>query len=148
MRELRAEVEIEASPERVWEVLADFSAYPEWNPFVRSAEGELAPGARLKVRLQPPGSIGMTFRPTVLSVEPGREFRWLGHLMVPGLLDGEHYFRVEPMDDGRTRLVRSELFRGLLVPVVLRMVGRGTLNGFQRMNRALKERAEHAVAPS
>jgi uncharacterized protein YndB with AHSA1/START domain len=32
MRELRDEIEIEATPERVWEILTDFAAYPEWNP--------------------------------------------------------------------------------------------------------------------
>ena len=36
MRELRAEIEIAAPPERVWRVLSDFDAYPDWDPFIRS----------------------------------------------------------------------------------------------------------------
>ena len=33
MIELHAEVEITASAERVWRELADFTSYPQWNPF-------------------------------------------------------------------------------------------------------------------
>lgn len=45
----------------------------------------------------------MTFRPTVLVAEPDRELRWRGRLLVPGLLDGEHAFVVEPRGDGGVR---------------------------------------------
>jgi uncharacterized protein YndB with AHSA1/START domain len=54
MRELTAEIEIAASPDRVWEVLTDLDAYPAWNPFIRRASGELREGARLEVVIQPP----------------------------------------------------------------------------------------------
>jgi uncharacterized protein YndB with AHSA1/START domain len=33
VRELRSEIEIDAPPERVWAVVTEFAAYPEWNPF-------------------------------------------------------------------------------------------------------------------
>ena len=38
-RHLQAEVDIQASAERVWEVLTDLPAYPEWNPFIVQAAG-------------------------------------------------------------------------------------------------------------
>ncbi|MBI4544746.1 MAG: SRPBCC family protein [Gemmatimonadetes bacterium] len=44
MKELYAEIDIEASAERVWQVLTDFAAYPEWNPFMRSISGTLEQG--------------------------------------------------------------------------------------------------------
>ena len=56
MRELRSEIEIDAPPERVWAVVTDFAAYPEWNPFIRRISGELREGARLEVRIAPPGA--------------------------------------------------------------------------------------------
>ena len=141
MRELHTEIEIDAPPERVWEVLTDFSAYPEWNPFIRSIEGTAQVGSQLKVRIEPPDSRGMTFRPTVRAVETARELRWLGRLFVPGLVDGEHRLEIEPLADGRSRFVQSERFSGVLVGLL-----RGTLaateRGFEQMNDALRRRAE------
>ena len=144
---LRAEIEIAASPERVWGILADFPAYPGWNPFVRRVDGSAAVGSRLTARIEPPGGLGMTFRPTVLAAVPGRELRWLGHLGVPGLFDGEHGFRIEPLGPDRVRFVQEERFAGLLAPLVLRFVEGGTRRGFAAMNRALKARAEQTSSP-
>jgi uncharacterized protein YndB with AHSA1/START domain len=53
MRRISATVDIAATPERVWAVLADLAAYPEWNPFIRSASGKLTEGARLTLQLVP-----------------------------------------------------------------------------------------------
>jgi hypothetical protein len=142
MKEIRTDIEIDAPAERVWQVLTDFASFPQWNPFIRQATGEPKVGARLGVRIQPPGSKGMTFRPKVLRVEPNRERRWLGRLWIPGLFDGEPSFHLEPLGPTRTRLVQRETFRGLLVPLLFRWVGGSTRQGLEEMNRALKARAE------
>ena len=39
MKEIHTEIEINAPAEKIWKVLTDFAAYPEWNPFVRRGEG-------------------------------------------------------------------------------------------------------------
>jgi hypothetical protein len=118
MKELYSEIEIAASAERVWRLLTDFASYPEWNPFIRRISGELTTGERLEVRIEPPGGRGMSFRPTVLNAEDNRELRWLGHLLVPGLFDGEHSLAIQPLGENRVRFVQREAFRGLLVPPV------------------------------
>ena len=142
MKRLRHETRINASPERVWQALTDFAAYPEWNPFIRKAEGQVREGARLEVRIQPSGARGMTFRPRLLRVTPGRELRWLGRLWLPGLFDGEHVFRVEPQEQGGVNFVQEETFRGVLAPLLAKSLDRDTLRGFREMNEALKARAE------
>jgi hypothetical protein len=141
MKELHSEIEIAASPERVWDILTDFAAYPRWNPFIRSISGKLEVGERLEVRLEPPGGRGITLRPTVLSAEPNRQLRWLGHLLVPGLFDGEHTLATKPLEENRVRFVQHEVFKGVLVPLVARSLA-NTLRGFEEMNEALKEQAE------
>ena len=142
MKELHSEIEIDASAERVWGVLANFASYPQWNPFIRHISGELKVGERFEVRLEPPDSRGITLRPTVLRAEPNRELRWLGHLFVPGLFDGEHSLFIQPLEENRVRFIQSEMFKGVLVPLLARSLDTNTLRGFEEMNGALKERAE------
>ena len=146
--ELRAEIGIDAAPGRVWAVLMDFEAYPEWNPFITSIHGEREMGARLRARLQPEGGRGITMSPSVTVNERGAAFGWLGKLGgVPHLFDGAHRFEVQPIDGGtRTRFVQSERFRGILLPLVRRSILPPTLAGFEAMNRALADRAAAATA--
>jgi hypothetical protein len=75
----------------------------------------------------------------VLNVETNRELRWLGHLLVPGIFDGEHIFTIEPLGENRVRFVQRELFNGIAVPFFNLS---DTRRGFDEMNRALKARAE------
>lgn len=142
MKELRSEIEIQASAERVWQLLTDFASFPQWNPFIRRASGTVQAGERLEVNIQPSGARGMTFRPTVLLAEPNRELRWLGRLLIPGLFDGEHIFAIEPLGTSRVRFVQREIFTGLLVPFLARGLDTDTRRGFEEMNQALKVRAE------
>jgi hypothetical protein len=131
---------IAANPERVWRILTDIDSYPEWNPFIVQGSGEFRKGEKVTLEMLPPGGRSMSFSPTVLAVDPARELRWLGRLVVPGIFDGEHWFTLEPEGDG-TRLTQGERFTGLLP----RFMG-GTLakteRGFEALNAALKERAE------
>ena len=145
MKELRSEIEIAASARRVWEILADFADFPQWNPFIRRARGNLVVGERLDILMQPSGAKGMTFSPTVLTVETDRELRWIGHLFVPGLFDGEHIFTIEPLGTGRVRFTQREIFTGLLVPLLARMLDTDTQHGFEEMNNALKAKAEQTA---
>jgi hypothetical protein len=142
VKELHSEIQIDAPAERVWELLTDFDSYPHWNPFIRKISGQPAPGERLEVRLKPPGGRGMTFKPKVLNAEPNRALRWLGHLLVPGLFDGEHSFTIQPLEENRVRFVQREAFKGVLVPLFARSLETNTHRGFEEMNLALKERAE------
>jgi hypothetical protein len=145
--QLHTEIEITAPADIVWRVLSELAAYPDWNPFLVRVDGELATGARLEVTFAPPGGKPMTMRPTVLRVEPGRGFAWLGRLAgVPKLFDGEHSFAIEPIDGGRVRFVHSEEFGGILVPFLRKMLDTSTRAGFEALNAALKDRAEAIAA--
>ena len=142
MHEIKTEIDIESTPERIWSILSDFAAFPSWNPFVLSIVGRIEKGARLTVSIQPPGAKAMAFRPIVLSALPNQELRWLGHLVVPGLFDGEHYFQLENVAPGHVRFVQGEKFSGLLVGLAKSKLEGATRNGFIAMNQALKARAE------
>ena len=141
-RTIEASVVIDASPRAVWTVLADFPRHGEWNPFIEAIEGTPREGARLRVTMRPePDGRPLRFSPRLLRVRPPHELRWRGRLGVRGLLDGEHAFVLRPMPGGRTRLIQSERFSGLLVPFMGGTI-EATAAAFEAMNEALRERVE------
>ncbi|MFA9453939.1 MAG: SRPBCC domain-containing protein, partial [Candidatus Aminicenantaceae bacterium] len=101
-----------------------------------------ASGERLQVTMKLEGRKPMVFKPRVKAFKPRQEFRWLGHLILPGVFDGEHAFVLEPMAENRVRFIQKEGFRGILVPSILKGIQAKTQAGFEAMNQALKERAE------
>ena len=139
---LDTSIEIDAPSERVWSVLTDFAGYPRWNPFVRSIGGQLEVGKTLDVAVEPPGGRAMTFHPVVLAVEPGRELRWKGKLLIPGLFDGEHWFRLRHAQHDRVVFEHGESFSGMLVPRFKASLDSHTRAGFIAMNEALKREVE------
>jgi uncharacterized protein YndB with AHSA1/START domain len=62
-------VDIDASKQAVWDVLTDFAAYGEWNPFLR-IEGTAEVGTKLVVHMSGGGEHAMSFRPKVLVATP------------------------------------------------------------------------------
>jgi hypothetical protein len=142
MKELCTEIEIQASSERVWQILSDFARFPQWNPFIRWAKGQAKTGAHLEVRIQPSGASGMTFKPVVLKAEPNRELRWLGRFFLPGLFDGEHIFNIESLGTQQVRFTQREIYTGWLVPLMAHGLDTDTRRGFEEMNQALKALAE------
>lgn len=130
-------VTIDATAEQVWSVLTDTAAYPQWNPFIVSSTGDIAVGSTLTNTLRNNGS-DMVFSPTVLVAQKDRELRWIGRFGVPGVVDGEHWFRIEPLADGGVRFTQGERFTGFLVPVAGSSLD--VDDGFGAMNDALAQR--------
>lgn len=141
MQQLDAYSDIDAPPDQVWAVLTDFESFPEWNPFIVRASGELKVGERLSVALQVPDMKPVSFQPRLLDVEPGRLLRWKGVTYLPGLFDGRHTLSVEPLPDGRSRFRTHEDVTGILLPF-LGNVMRRTQRGFEALAAAVKVRAE------
>jgi len=144
MRRISASIDIDASTDQVWAVLSDLDRYHEWNPFIREAAGTTVVGARLSIRTFPATGKPSTFRPTVLAATPGRELRWLGRFLLPGIFDGEHQFTLTESGSG-THLVQSETFRGILVPFLGKQIDSWVAD-FTALNQALRQRAEELVA--
>ncbi|MHA2368003.1 MAG: SRPBCC family protein [Candidatus Hodarchaeales archaeon] len=143
-RELRTEIMINASAEKVWNQLMDFESYPDWNPYVKAISGDQEEGAKLEVDLQPNGGRGMIIKPKITEIQPNERFAWKGKFFVPRLFDGEHIFEIESISEDQVRFIHREEFRGLLMRPILRSVAESTCRGFEEMNQALKAQVENA----
>jgi hypothetical protein len=143
MKELRTEIEIQASPEKVWQTLITLDQYPEWNPFIHHAIGTAKVGEKvdITVRSKPKDLI---LHCTVVKVEPGKEMRWKYHVIAPALFRGEHIFTIEAAGNNQVHFVDRELFNGLLVPLQAKDIDTNSQKGFEEMDMALKLRAEQS----
>jgi uncharacterized protein YndB with AHSA1/START domain len=126
-----------ASPEAVWELWADPGRWPEWNEQAERAEadGELAPGATVRVKLRRGGTV----RHQVTALDPGRLLTTEARF--PGARLG-HEHRVEPR--GRGSEITHRLYvRGLLWPLFALLLGRKRMRrsvaGFVARERELAE---------
>jgi hypothetical protein len=136
-------IEIEASPAVVWEVLMDFEAYPDWNPYAVGIEGIAEPGEVISLTIvQGNWDEPRTVKPKLVSVESQKKLAWHGTTMMTGLLETDHYFELTELGAGRTRLRQVEEFRGWIARTMNDENRRHTGASFEAMNEALAKRAE------
>jgi hypothetical protein len=141
MKELRTEIIIQASPEKVWQILTHLEKYAEWNPFIHHAIGNTKVGETVDIDFAS-DSKGLKLHCTVVTAEPNRQLCWKYHVILPGLFRGEHSFTIEPLGDNKIRFIDREVFNGLLVPMQAKDIDTNTKCGFEEMDKALKARAE------
>ena len=144
MGEISTSVSIEAPPSAVWDVLMDFDSYPEWNPFIRSIDGEPVVGGKIEALLGASGKKPMKFAPTVQELSSPSTFSWLGSFGFKGVFDGRHAFELEETTEG-TLFHQHEEFSGILAPIALPALRKATTRGFNEMNQALKARVEASL---
>ncbi|MDF2595055.1 MAG: hypothetical protein K0R69_1396 [Clostridia bacterium] len=133
-------IDIEAQPQKVWEMLVDFKSWELWNPFIPVVEGNLQIGEHMRIKVIPPGLRPMIFKPEVYVVKLYEEILWGGSFLKV-VYRGDHAFLLEPLTGGKTRFRQIEKFRG---PIVLLMGGmiKKTEIGYHQMNLAFKRRVE------
>lgn len=137
-RHVREEAPIPAPPSEVWRWFTDFASFPDWNPFIREADGTLRVGSTLHIRLRL-GRRLIAFEPTVTRLDPAREVHWKTTVLVPGLFDVDRRFALHPTGTEQTTFVQEETNSGLLVPLAyaLAHMERDLRIGFRDFSQAL-----------
>lgn len=141
-KEIVTEVEINAPPSRVWQVLTDFEKHPTWNPFIKKISGRVAKDEKLEVHMPDASGGTMVFTPTVLEAKKDEELRWLGR-SEGDVFNGEHRFLIEPIEENKVRFTQSEKFTGSMVVSLDKWLDTAVKQNFEAMNQALKKRVEN-----
>jgi hypothetical protein len=141
MKELRTEIEIQARPDEVWQVLTNLDKYPEWNPFIKRAIGNAKVGEKVEITVRS-GTKEMVLHCIVARVEPNKELCWKYHVISPFLFRGEHSFIIDQVESNRVRFIDRETFNGLLVATQAKDIDTNSKPGFEAMDKALKGRVE------
>jgi hypothetical protein len=143
MRSVRTEIAIQAPVDVVWRVLIDVPGYNRWNPFLTYLGGAVQKGADLEFKISLPGAWSTKARTRVLTIDPLREFAWLGHFLnTPGLIDGHHRFRLAARGPSETTVSHEEDFRGALLPFLGWFTTTYIRRGMLAMDPRLKREAE------
>jgi hypothetical protein len=135
-KEVKSEVEINASAGTVWRTLTNFPAYDIWNPYIYPASGEAVAGRQLDLTLR--GGNVIHYSPTVLIAEPDSELSWRGGF---GGIERVVTFEIRPLGPHVVRLIATERFKGILLPLAGGATG-DAASGLPLMIRALRDRAE------
>lgn len=143
MKYYEASTMIAATPETIWSILTDASAYSEWDSGVVRVEGTIASGERIKVVSA--ANPSRTFPVTVSEFTPSQAMTWSGGMPF-GLFRGVRTFRLSPADAGSTEFHVREEYSGPLLGMIWRsMPDLGP--SFAQFADGLKEAAE-AAAPT
>ncbi len=136
-------VDINAPVSKVWEVLVDLERYPEWNPFTVQIEADLSQlgnDVSLHVQMSPTKKLVQVEELRVNDKE--EQLSWGVTMVHPAMFWAQRDQLLTVIDDKTTRYVTVDVFKGLLVPLMIMFYGKAIKNGFDAIAMALKERCE------
>ena len=146
MKRIDRDIEIKATPERVWRALTNAAEISAW--FQVTIEGEIGAGKSVWMTATHPGYEGQRFRVEFLEMSPPKKFVWKWH---PGAVDPsvdysrEPFttvtFTLEPSSSG-TRLIVSETGFDLISLERRAKVYSDNTEGWTEVLGSLKQHAE------
>lgn len=142
--EIRKEIEINASTEKVWNVIIDFQNYKHWNTQLAYFGGDVKPNGNLHLKLSVSGTAPYEFKPAISHWEENKKFAWLAITGLPRIFDGEHFFELIDLGDEKTLLINREEYRGILSLIMKNLpMMKDAPTGFEKMNVELKTYIEN-----
>lgn len=136
----RTEFQVDATTDKVWQVLMDFDQYPDWNPQITNISGDRITGGVVRLTLSLPGRPAMNLSARLEEVIAPKLLKWRGHVLADWLFSGERVFAVEPSSTGGSTVTHVEDIRGLLAPIFALTMGGPQAASHRAVNRALQSR--------
>lgn len=142
MNEVRTEITIEAPVERIWELLADLSLYPHWNPLFQRATGRMDAGEQVELAVNLPEIGSFVVRPMMVAVEPQARFCWQHTWLSAGLFAWRYCAELEILAPHSLKFIQSSEFRGILGPLYHLGLRGPVAGGLAAMNEAIRRWGE------
>jgi S-(hydroxymethyl)glutathione synthase len=142
MRTLQTETIIAANPQTVWAVMDDLELYGEWNALVPELCGPILVDRVVTGQMKIEGGPDIDLAPTITRIVGARELRWLTTIPGEKGFTAEHCFTLQPLSDGRTKLLHEEIFDGPGSEALWPLFDHAGRAAYERFNMALSERAE------
>jgi hypothetical protein len=141
--EIRDDIEINAPTSVVWATIIDFENYKNWNTQLTYLGGTVQPEGKLNLKLLIAGFDPYEFSPKISQWKVKKQFAWIARTGLPRIFDGEHFFELTDLGNGKTLLTNREVYRGILSPVIKQLpMMKAAPDGFIKMNLELKNYIE------
>lgn len=137
MKKFETTIEIKAAPDKVWSILTNAEAYPNWNSTVEKVDGQIALGQKVTVYAK--ATPGRAFPLKVSEFEPSKKMVWSGGMPL-GLFTGTRTYTLTPKGSSVVFNMREE-FNGLMAPLITRSIPE-LQPAFDTFAADLKKRAE------
>ena len=134
-------IEIDAPPELVWDFIADFEGWADWNPLYADTAGRAEPGQRIRFAVKLEGLKPHKGHARVVSLRPNELLEYLT-TSLGGLVKAFRFVELEELSPTRCAVVNGEIMGGVMGPAVFRAVGLKVGQGLEGMNHALRKVAE------
>ena len=132
---------VAASPERVWEIIADLERWSEWNPVNPEASGRIAIGGTLDLVERLDGEPERRMQVKVPDWTPESQLIWDDKRGF--LAKSRRYFELEALGEGQgCLLANGEIFEGFRGEDWAAPRRRKLRAAFEAVNEAIKARAE------
>ncbi len=145
MREIKTEIQISASPDKVWSIISNIKNWYEWSPIIQKSKGDPFLGAKLSIIMTGKegkgGKDGPSYQPIITFFNEAKSFRWRAKMIAGFIFTNDKSFELEATPDG-TRLIHKEYFKGLLVPMFWNSIKTTVPSMLNSMNEALKKKVE------
>ncbi len=137
------EVQIEAPAQLVWDVLVDYAAYPEWNPYTVEVTTTLELGSPIELTLPSYDGSGalLVSREFIREVDPPHHLRYDNAGEVPGVVGVRDQW-ITALGPDRCTYVTTDTISGEHADLAISLTGEWMKAGFDSVAEALKVRAE------
>jgi uncharacterized protein YndB with AHSA1/START domain len=140
---LTTEIEIAASPQRVWDLLVDFDGYSQWNEWLPELRGEAVEGGRAIAKVWLDGKLRRA-RHRVLEVEAPRTLCWRDAGATTWFVWARRCRFLSERADGTTTLREELTLNGTFLDSAMRRYGDALQGGIETEAESLRRRAEAA----
>lgn len=142
MLKIHTEITLDAPLDRVSDLLADTSLYPQWHPLFPQVSGELRVGTAIVVSVALPEIKPFEVRATIRESTAGRRLCWRYAYRLPGLFSWTYAYEVVELEGGQVKFVQDSSYSGLLAPLYHLGMKGALQRGMLELNKAVQRWGE------
>jgi len=142
MKEIKTEIKILSTPDKVWKTLMDLPNWSEWNPIVNKIEGNLKVGEELSITMcSSKGNDGKKYKSVIREIDENKRFSFVATMMAKFMFTADRIIELKKTEEG-TLFTQKEIYSGLMVSLFWKKLSTDATEMLHSMNKALKKEIE------